>query len=232
MLVENQTDTCHPMVAHEISAGTAVEVWKQLPERQQKADGGRDLRAVHGSYKFFERMGIRVWPNGHGHTGVHHSIHSDYSSIPGYFDKMVAAYGEKRAKAILDENRHNTGYFPNLMIKGPIQAIRLFKPLAANRTLVESWTFRLVDAPDNAARAHPRLQPADQRADLGRSATTIWKCTSARRRAACGRQSVGQIRRLYDPPSRATDRGDQRHLGMADAQSVPRLVEIHDHVHA
>ena len=26
MLVENQTDTCHPMVAHESSAGTAIEV--------------------------------------------------------------------------------------------------------------------------------------------------------------------------------------------------------------
>jgi hypothetical protein len=93
-------------------------------------------------------MVIRFSTNCHGHTGVHHSIHSDYSAVPGYFDKMVAAYGEARAKAILDENRHNTIYFPNLMIKGPIQLIRLFKPISANKTLVESWTFRLVDAPD------------------------------------------------------------------------------------
>ena len=34
------------------------------------------------------------------------------------------------------------------MIKGPIQPFRVFKPIAANKTLVESWTFRLVDAPD------------------------------------------------------------------------------------
>src|ERR1051325_11907976 len=61
---------------------------------------------------------------------------------------MVTAYGETRAKAILDENRHNTAYFPNFTVKGPIQAIRLFKPLAPNRTLAESFTFRLVDAPD------------------------------------------------------------------------------------
>jgi hypothetical protein len=61
---------------------------------------------------------------------------------------MIAAYGEARAKAILDENRHNTIYFPNVMVKGPIQLLRIFKPLAANRTLVESWTFRLVGAPD------------------------------------------------------------------------------------
>ena len=99
-------------------------------------------------YEFYEKMGIRTWDNGHGHTGVNHSIHSNYSAVPGYFEQMAAAYGESRAKAILDENRHNTIYFPNLMVKGPIQLLRLFKPLAADRTLVESWTFRLVDAPD------------------------------------------------------------------------------------
>src|SRR5262249_57558673 len=31
---------------------------------------------------------------------------------------------------------------------GPTQLRRLFKPVAANKTLVESWTFRLVGAPD------------------------------------------------------------------------------------
>jgi hypothetical protein len=61
---------------------------------------------------------------------------------------MIEAYGEERAKAILGENRHNTVYFPNIMIKGPIQQLRLFKPVAADRTLVESYIYRLVDAPD------------------------------------------------------------------------------------
>jgi benzoate/toluate 1,2-dioxygenase alpha subunit len=149
MLVENQTDTCHPMVAHESSAGTAVSVW----EREQ-AKGGRKPMAVEvyapfmAPYEFFEKMGIRVWPNGHGHTGVTTSIHADYSAVPGYFEQMVAAYGEERAKAILGESRHNTIYFPNIMVKGPIQTLRVFKPIAANRTLVESYTFRLVGAPD------------------------------------------------------------------------------------
>jgi phenylpropionate dioxygenase-like ring-hydroxylating dioxygenase large terminal subunit len=149
MLVENQTDTCHPMVAHESSAGTAVSVW----EREQ-AKGGKKPMAVEvyapfmSPYDFFEKMGIRVWPNGHGHTGVTTSIHADYSAIPGYFEKMVEAYGEERARAILGESRHNTCYFPNIMVKGPIQTLRVFKPLAADRTLVESYTFRLVGAPD------------------------------------------------------------------------------------
>ena len=61
---------------------------------------------------------------------------------------MAAAYGEERAKAILGDIRHNTVYFPNIMVKGPIQTLRVFKPLAADKTLVESWTFRLAGAPD------------------------------------------------------------------------------------
>jgi hypothetical protein len=60
----------------------------------------------------------------------------------------VSAYGEERAKQILGDVRHNTVYFPNIMVKGPIQTLRVFKPIAADRTLVESWTFRLVGAPD------------------------------------------------------------------------------------
>jgi phenylpropionate dioxygenase-like ring-hydroxylating dioxygenase large terminal subunit len=148
MLVENQTDTCHPMVAHESSAGTVVEVWKKAPPGTKKPMAVEIIAPFMSPYEFFENMGIRIWDNGHGHTGVHHSIHSDYSTVPGYFDKMTAAYGEARAKAILDENRHNTVYFPNIMIKGPIQLLRQFKPIAANKTLVESWTFQLVDAPD------------------------------------------------------------------------------------
>ena len=150
MLVENQTDTCHPMVAHESSAGTAVAIWKQAEAAgiTQKPMAVEIIAPFMSPYEAFENMGIRVWDNGHGHTGVHHSIHSNYSAIPGYFEAMTGAYGEERAKAILDEARHNTVYFPNVMIKGPIQLMRIFRPLAADRTLVESYTYRLVGAPD------------------------------------------------------------------------------------
>jgi hypothetical protein len=136
------------MVAHESSAGTAVNVWKNAPPGARKPMAVEIYAPFMSPYEFYEGMGIRVWPNGHGHTGVSHSIHSDYAAVPGYFEMMVDAHGEERAKAILGENRHNTVYFPNTMIKGPIQLLRLFKPVAADRTLVESWTFRLVGAPD------------------------------------------------------------------------------------
>lgn len=148
MLVDNQTDTCHPMVAHESSAGTAIKVWEDAPEGTPKPMAVELFAPFMSPYEFFENMGIRVWENGHGHTGVSDSIHAEYSDIDGYWDQMVSAYGEDRAKEILGDVRHNTVYFPNIMIKGPIQTIRIFKPIAVDKTLVESWTFRLVGAPD------------------------------------------------------------------------------------
>jgi len=148
MLVDNQTDTCHPMVAHESSAGTAVKVWNTAPEGTPKPMAVQLFAPFISPYEFFEKMGIRVWRNGHGHTGVADSIHAAYSPAPGYWEQMVAAYGEDRAKAILGEVRHNTVYWPNIMVKGPIQTLRIFKPVAVDKTLVESWTFRLVGAPD------------------------------------------------------------------------------------
>ncbi len=149
MLVDNQTDSFHPMVVHFSSAGTVKRMWEEM----QPYDGPTPMVVecivpFAQNYDFYKDMGIRIWKNGHGHTGVNFSIHSDYTDASGYFELMTEAYGETRAKSILDENRHNTIYFPNIMVKGPIQTLRVFKPLAADRTLVESWIFRLVGAPD------------------------------------------------------------------------------------
>lgn len=148
MLVDNQTDTCHPMVAHESSAGTAVHIWESSGKEGPTPMAVEQFAPFISSYEFFEGMGIQVWENGHGHTGVNTSIHAAYSPIPGYMEAMHAAYGEERTKQILGDVRHNTTYFPNIMVKGPIQTLRIFKPIAANKTLVESWAFRLVGAPD------------------------------------------------------------------------------------
>ena len=148
MLVENQTDTCHPMVAHESSAGTAVKLWEEMGNPEPRPPAMQIIAPFMSPYEFFEGIGIRTWPNGHGHTGVSGSIHADYEAIPGYFEKMVATHGEEKAKAILDENRHNTVYFPNIMVKAPLGQLRNFIPLGPDKCLVESYVYRPVGAPD------------------------------------------------------------------------------------
>lgn len=147
MFVENLNDTMHPMVAHESSAGTARKMWAGQPADAPKPMAIEQFVPFMSDYKFFDDMGVRVFDNGHSFSGVNFSIHSKYSGIPAYEQAMNAAYGEERAHRILGLTRHNTVYYPNLTIKGAIQAIRVARPIAADRTLVESWTFRLKGAP-------------------------------------------------------------------------------------
>lgn len=148
MYVENLNDAMHPMVVHESSAGTAKRLWKDKPADEPKPMAIEQFVPFVSGYKFFDDMGVRVMENGHSYTGVNFSIHSNYSTVPEYDQALTKAYGEERARRILGMNRHNTVYYPSLTIKGPIQSIRVARPLAADRTLIESWTFRLKGAPD------------------------------------------------------------------------------------
>ena len=147
MFVENLNDTMHPMVAHESSAGTAKKMWAGQPADAPKPMAIEQFVPFMSDYKFFEDMGVKVFDNGHSFSGVNFSIHSKYSGIPAYEQAMNAAYGEEKAHRILGLTRHNTVYYPNLTIKGAIQAIRVVKPVAADKCVVESWTFRLKGAP-------------------------------------------------------------------------------------
>jgi len=147
LFVENLNDTMHPMVVHESSAGTAKRMWLDQPAAAPKPMAIEQFTPFMSDYQFFDDMGVRVFANGHSFSGVHFSIHSKYAAVPAYDDAMRAAYGEERAAAILGLARHNTVYYPNLTIKGAIQAIRVVKPIAVDQTIVESWTFRLAGAP-------------------------------------------------------------------------------------
>ena len=148
MFVENLNDTMHPMAAHESSAGTAKELWADQPADAPKPMAIEQLVPFAGSYDFFDKMGVRVFSNGHSYSGVHFSIHSSYAAVPDYEAAMQRAYGEARAKDILGTVRHNTVYYPSLTIKGAIQTIRVVRPIAVDKTLIESWSFRLKGAPD------------------------------------------------------------------------------------
>jgi benzoate/toluate 1,2-dioxygenase subunit alpha len=147
MFVENLNDTMHPMVAHESSAGTARQLWKDQPADAPKPMVIEQFLPFVSNYEFFDKMGVKIYDNGHSYTGVNFSIHSSYSAIPEYAAQMAAAYGAERAQAILGESRHNTVYYPSLTVKGAIQTMRVVRPIAVDQTLIESFTLRLVGAP-------------------------------------------------------------------------------------
>ena len=148
MFVENLNDTMHPMIAHAGSAGIAKKLWEGKPADLPKPMAIEQFVPFVSDYNFFDQMGVRVYPHGHSFSGVNFSIHSAYSTIPEYEAAMKRAYGEERAQKILGTVRHNTVYYPSLTIKGAIQSIRVARPLAADKTVLESYTFRLKGAPE------------------------------------------------------------------------------------
>jgi len=146
--VENLNDTMHPMVAHESAAGTARDLWRDVPPETPKPMAIEQFLPFVSGYEFFDKMGVKIYEHGHSYTGVNYSIHSAYSAMTDYERQLEQVYGAERARAILGEVRHNTVYYPSLTIKGAIQTIRVVRPLAVDKTVIESWVLRLVGAPD------------------------------------------------------------------------------------
>jgi benzoate/toluate 1,2-dioxygenase alpha subunit len=107
------------------------------------------LAPFAGSYTFYDDMGARVMPNGHADLGGAASIHSSYAEDPAYLQAMITAYGEQRAREILSLSRNNSVAYPSLMFKAPVQLLRVVRPLAVDRTLIETWHFRLKGAPES-----------------------------------------------------------------------------------
>lgn len=148
MFIENLNDAMHPMVAH-ASVGRAARAYvADQPEGTQYPPEAEIIFPFGSSYEFFDQMGVTALPRGHGYMGGQMSIHTSYSEVPGYWEAMVAAYGEERARQILSQNRHNTIFYPSFTAKDAIQAVRVCRPLAVDRTLIESWHFRLKGAPE------------------------------------------------------------------------------------
>jgi phenylpropionate dioxygenase-like ring-hydroxylating dioxygenase large terminal subunit len=148
MYLENINDTVHPMSTHESATAAANRLWLGRPADAEKPMAMEQILPFGAPYDFFERMGGRAYPNGHSMLGIHFSIHSGYAQVPEYEAALRAAHGAARATEILERAPQNSVLFPSLALKGSPQAMRVIRPLAADRTLVEAWSFRVEGAPD------------------------------------------------------------------------------------
>lgn len=141
MLVENISDNMHPLSTHMSVSAAAKTMANQINDSIEPPIFLGMLTPFGNPLSFFEGIEQTICGNGHSYTGGVEKIHSNYPEVLEYREAMIEAYGEKRTKEILSMNRHNTVIYPSISIKCNLQSMRVFRPISANETLLETWTF-------------------------------------------------------------------------------------------
>jgi phenylpropionate dioxygenase-like ring-hydroxylating dioxygenase large terminal subunit len=148
MFIENLNDAVHPMVAHASVGKAAAKTLEQMPEGSVYPMEAEIIFPFGSAYDLFDNMKVTAMPNGHSFMGGKASIHSKYSDIPGYMASLIASHGEEKTKEVLSQNRHNTTVYPSFTIKDAVQVIRVVRPISVDKTLIQTWHFRLKGAPE------------------------------------------------------------------------------------
>jgi phenylpropionate dioxygenase-like ring-hydroxylating dioxygenase large terminal subunit len=146
--LENINDSLHVVSTHGASADAAVDVWSRVPGDTPKPMAMEQLLPFSAGYDFAEKMGSQVFANGHSILGTRTSLHVSYAGLPEYEAAMVQAYGAERAQRILSWTPQNAVVYPSIAIKGSPQTMRVLRPLAVDRTLIEVWALRPKGAPE------------------------------------------------------------------------------------
>jgi phenylpropionate dioxygenase-like ring-hydroxylating dioxygenase large terminal subunit len=148
LYLENINDAVHPPSTHASVTDAAGAAWKAEaaaagagvgPNAEAPPLAMRQLLPFGSGFEFFDRMGARLLPHGHSILGTQHSIHSGYSAQDA--QALRDAHGEQRAGQVLAFAPQNVVFYPSMALKGSPQVMRVLRPLAPDRTLVEAWAF-------------------------------------------------------------------------------------------
>lgn len=145
--LENINDTLHAVTAHESAATAATRVWSRQSPDTPRPLALQQLLPFGAGYDTYHRMGGRCLPNGHTVLGTAASLHGVLDTPDAYREMLEAAHGSARTADILAFAPQNAVLYPSLSVKTSPQALRVLRPLAPDRTIVEAWTFRVRGAP-------------------------------------------------------------------------------------
>jgi phenylpropionate dioxygenase-like ring-hydroxylating dioxygenase large terminal subunit len=148
LYLENINDAFHPVTTHASVTQAATDVWGTPPEGTPVPLAVRQLLPFASGWDFFAGMGGRLLPHGHSVLGTQQSLHSAYAGLGGYAQALADAHGAERAEAVLRFAPQNVVFYPSMALKGAPQVMRVLRPLAADRTVVEAWAFQPEGAPD------------------------------------------------------------------------------------
>ncbi len=154
LMLENHLDGAHPAYVHASSVAVArnapepgkpgEEHYYDIAVRQMRQNGAPDA--------VWEGTGIWTTPRGHGVMG---DYHDDDRLVAGmgnpafdqYRNQLIKSVGQKEADRILRVTLWNTIVYPNCSFMSQFRQLRIIHPLAVDRSVVYTYSFRMKNAP-------------------------------------------------------------------------------------
>lgn len=154
LMLENHLDGLHPAYVHASSIAVArgapepgapgAEHYFDIAVRQMRQNGAPEA--------VWESIGLWTTPRGHGYMG---DYHSDSRLVAGmgnpvfdeYRSTLIKEHGPEKADRILGVTLWNTIVYPNCSFMSQFRQLRIIHPLAVDRSVVHTYSFRMKDAP-------------------------------------------------------------------------------------
>jgi phenylpropionate dioxygenase-like ring-hydroxylating dioxygenase large terminal subunit len=154
LMLENHLDGAHPAWVHASSVAVARAAPDPGPPGQERyADiAVRQMRQNGAPDTVWEAIGMWTTPRGHGYMG---DYHSDDRLVVGMGNPVFEQYreilekerGKKEADRILRVTLWNTIVYPNCSFMSQFRQLRIVHPLAVDKSVVTTYSFRMPKAP-------------------------------------------------------------------------------------
>ena len=154
LMLENHLDGAHPAWVHASSVAVARAAPDPGPPGQERyADiAVRQMRQNGAPDAVWEATGMWTTPRGHGYMG---DYHDDSRLVTGMGNPVFEQYreilekekGKKEADRVLRVTLWNTIVYPNCSFMSQFRQLRIIHPLAVDRSVVYTYSFRMPKAP-------------------------------------------------------------------------------------
>lgn len=152
MFMENAVDLVHPGFVHRSSV-EATRAHAEALEADAVTQQGAQMFLANGMKgPEWDQVALHAFANGHVYMGGFYrkgviGVERHDPVFERYRRLLVERHGEEKTAAVLAVDRFNNLVWPTLSLNARFAALRIVKPLAANRTVVEVQCFRLDGAP-------------------------------------------------------------------------------------
>ena len=152
MFMENAVDLVHPGSVHKSSVEAARAHPETLNADAITQQGAQMFLANGMKAGRWNEVELHTFAGGHVYMGgfYRQGVIAPERHDPvfeRYRQALIARHGAKKAAAVLSVDRFNNLVWPTLSLNARFGAMRIVRPLAVDRTVVEVQCFRLDGAP-------------------------------------------------------------------------------------